>query len=166
MQAGLATIAGLVVALGGILGGLLIEGGKIKDVSQFTAALIVLGGTSGAVMVSTPLARAERRGLTRLKGVFLRLKRRTCPSMIEEVIGYATKARKNGLVSLEQEALDDRRSVSAKSPESGGGRHGPAGDPQDAGTRNRTSKSSTPKRKRRCSNARAATRPPSASSAR
>jgi len=42
---------GIVLAMGGILGGLLLEGGKIKDVSQFTAALIVLGGTFGAVMV-------------------------------------------------------------------------------------------------------------------
>src|SRR5712691_7728375 len=51
----LATIAGLVIAIAGILGGLLLEGGKLQDVAQFTAALIVLGGTAGAVMVSTPL---------------------------------------------------------------------------------------------------------------
>ena len=51
----LATLGGMVVALGGLLGGLLVEGGKIRDVSQFTAAMIVLGGTAGAVMVSTPL---------------------------------------------------------------------------------------------------------------
>ena len=37
------------MAFAGILGGLLIEGGKIKDIAQFTAALIVLGGTTGAV---------------------------------------------------------------------------------------------------------------------
>ena len=49
------TVAGILVAIGGILGGLLMEGGKIKDVSQITAAFIVLGGTFGAVMVSTPL---------------------------------------------------------------------------------------------------------------
>ncbi len=57
----LITFAGLAVALAGILGGLLIEGGKIRDVIQFTAALIVLGGTLGAVMVSTPLHVLKRR---------------------------------------------------------------------------------------------------------
>ena len=61
--------------------------------------------------------------MRRLAGVFLD----SAPplsAMIEEVIGYATKARKNGLVSLEQEALTHRRSVSPQGPEPGGGRHG------------------------------------------
>ena len=99
----MASIAGIVVAFGGILGGLLIEGGRIKDVTQFTAALIVLGGTSGAVMVSVPL-KTLIGGLKRLKGVFFSTKVEV-RGMIEEVIGFAAKARKNGLVSLEQEAF-------------------------------------------------------------
>ncbi|HLG96304.1 MAG TPA: motility-associated protein [Bryobacteraceae bacterium] len=60
-----ATAAGILVAFGGILGGLVMEGGRIKDVSQIMAAFIVLGGTFGAVMVSTPLSV--------LKGAALRL---------------------------------------------------------------------------------------------
>lgn len=100
----IASLAGLVVAFGGILGGLLIEGGKLKDVAQFTAAIIVLGGTAGAVMVSTPLHTLIG-GLKRLKGVFFDPKVEL-DGMIEQVIGFATKARKNGLVSLEQEALE------------------------------------------------------------
>lgn len=99
----IASLAGIVVALGGILGGLLIEGGKLKDVSQFTAALIVLGGTTGAVMVSVPL-KTLIGGLKRLGGVFFDSKVEL-NGMLEEVIGFATKARKNGLVSLEQEAF-------------------------------------------------------------
>ena len=51
----LATIGGLVLAIGGILGGLVLEGGKVKDVAQVTAAMIVLSGTIGAVMVTTPM---------------------------------------------------------------------------------------------------------------
>jgi chemotaxis protein MotA len=98
-----ASLAGIVVAFGGILGGLLMEGGRIKDVTQFTAALIVLGGTAGAVMVSLPLP-VLLGGLKRLAGVFLD-KKVEINGMIEEVIGFATKARKNGLVSLEQEAF-------------------------------------------------------------
>jgi len=98
----LASIGGLAVALLGILGGLLIEGGKLKDVAQFTAAMIVLGGTAGAVLVSTPLPVAIG-ALRRFAGVF-RDNSQPLGGLIEEVIGYATKARKNGLVSLEQEA--------------------------------------------------------------
>ena len=99
-----ASIGGILLALGGIVGGLLLEGGKIKDISQFTAALIVLGGTFGAVMVSTPLI-VLKGAMMRLVHVFLD-KTQAPDAAIEELIGYATKARKNGLVSLEREAME------------------------------------------------------------
>jgi chemotaxis protein MotA len=99
-----ATIAGILLAFGGILGGLIMEGGRIKDVSQITAAFIVLGGTFGAVMVSTPLS-VLKGAAVRLLHVFLD-KTQPPDTAIEELIGYATKARKNGLVSLETEALE------------------------------------------------------------
>ena len=99
-----ATTGGIVLAVGGIVGGLLLEGGKIKDISQFTAALIVLGGTFGAVMVSTPL-RVLKGALLRFVHVVLD-KSQPADEAIEQVIEYATKARKNGLVSLENEALE------------------------------------------------------------
>jgi chemotaxis protein MotA len=98
----LATLLGFVVALGGILGGLLIEGGKIKDILQFTAAMIVLGGTLGAVMIATPL-RVLKGAAHRLIGVFFD----SSPSftdLIDNLVGYATKARKGGLVGLEEDA--------------------------------------------------------------
>lgn len=100
----LATIGGILLALGGIIGGLLLEGGKLKDISQLTAAMIVIGGTLGAVMVSTPI------GV--LKGAAVRMlhvildKTQPPDAAIEELIAYATKARKNGLVSLENEVLE------------------------------------------------------------
>ena len=99
-----ATIAGILLAFGGILGGLVMEGGRIKDVSQITAAFIVLGGTFGAVMVSTPLG-ALKGAAVRFGHVFLD-KTQAPDAVIEQVIGYATKARKQGLVSLETEALE------------------------------------------------------------
>jgi chemotaxis protein MotA len=95
-------MAGLVLAFAAIVGGLLMEGGRIKDILQFTPALIVLGGTFGAVLVSTPF-KVLKGALRRLAGVFLD----STPDLrgiSEEVIDYAAKARKNGLVSLEQEA--------------------------------------------------------------
>jgi len=85
-----ATLGGILLAFGGILGGLLMEGGKIKDVSQITAAFIVLGGTFGAVMVSTPLG-VLMGAVTRLAQVALD-KTQPPDSAIEELIGYAAKA--------------------------------------------------------------------------
>jgi chemotaxis protein MotA len=98
----LATFLGLLLAIGGILGGLLLEGGKIEDVSQMTAAMIVLGGTLGAVMVTTPMP-VLLSAVKQLKTVFFE-KVQAPDAVIEEIIGYATKARKNGIVSLERDA--------------------------------------------------------------
>ena len=49
------TFIGLFLALGGIVAGLLLEGGRISQVLQPTAGMIVFGGTIGAVMVQFPL---------------------------------------------------------------------------------------------------------------
>jgi chemotaxis protein MotA len=97
-----ATIGGLVLALGGIAAGLLMEGGKLQDVAQVTSALIVLGGTLGAVMITTPLPvllRAAKQFSSVIVGRSAEMS-----DVIEEIIHYATQARKNGIVSLEQEA--------------------------------------------------------------
>ncbi|HUJ23047.1 MAG TPA: flagellar motor protein [Bryobacteraceae bacterium] len=98
----LATIGGLVLAVGGILGGLVMEGGKVKDVAQVTAAIIVLCGTVGAVMVTTPLATLI--GAVKKLGLVFFERDESPHATIEEIIQYATKARKSGIVSLEQEA--------------------------------------------------------------
>ena len=98
----IATLGGLALALGGILGGLILEGGSIKEIAQPTAAMIVLGGTIGATMVATSLE-VLISAARKLMSLFLQ-KAQTPNAVIEEIIGYATKARKNGIVSLEQEA--------------------------------------------------------------
>ena len=98
----LVSIGGLVVAIGGILTGLMLEGGKITDVAQFTAALIVLGGTLGAVMITTPMT-VLLGAAKQVAGVFFE-KTHSTEAVIEEIIGYATQARKQGIVSLEQQA--------------------------------------------------------------
>ncbi len=97
-----ATIGGLVIALAGMLGGLLLEGGKIRDVAQITAALIVFGGTFGAVMVTSPFP-VLMRAIRKLQLVFV--DRAPQPQdAINEIISFASKARKHGIVSLEQDA--------------------------------------------------------------
>jgi chemotaxis protein MotA len=100
----IATFAGIVVALGAILGGLVLEGGKIADVAQVTAAMIVLGGTLGAVLVATPMKVLKGAG-KRLIGV---VKDPVPPidEVLEEIVSYATEARRNGLISLENSAAE------------------------------------------------------------
>ena len=98
------TFFGLTIAVGGILGGLILEGGKLSDVSQLTAAMIVVGGTAGAVMVTTPFS-TLRAAMGALPSIFFDNVDQV-NSVIEEILVLATKARKGGLVSLESDALE------------------------------------------------------------
>ena len=97
----LASLAGLLIAFGGIIGGLMFEGGKISDIVQVSAAIIVLGGTLGAVMVTSPLS-SLLSAIGGLKAVFFEEKLDPAAA-VEEIIAYATKARKSSIVSLEED---------------------------------------------------------------
>jgi len=92
-------IFGLVAGVGAIVGGLTIEGGHISDILQASAALIVLGGTLGAVALTMPL-KVLKRAVGRL-GSALRAVPEDSEQIIDEIVGYAGKARKSGMVSLE-----------------------------------------------------------------
>jgi len=96
------TLVGISLALAGLIGGLLLERGSIQDIAQVTAAMIVLGGTFGAVLVTTPL-HVVRCALKRLGDVFLESSQRHA-GVIDDLIRFATKARRDGIVSLEYEA--------------------------------------------------------------
>lgn len=87
--------------MAGIIGGLLLERGSIQDIAQATAAMIVLGGTFGAVLVTTPLP-VVLRAFRRLGNLFFYFSPPR-PAVIDSLVVFATKARKNGIVSLETE---------------------------------------------------------------
>jgi len=101
------TLIGLLLAAGGLCGGLLLEGGSLREITQPTAAMIVFGGTIGATMVGQPF------------GVFLGACKQLFKVLVEvhtdpqkaidQILNFAGKARKNGIVSLEKEvlAIDD-----------------------------------------------------------
>ena len=96
----IATIIGLVLGLGAVIGGAVLEGLHFQSLIQPTAAIIVLGGTFGAAFISFPMETAIQ-ALKDLKLLFSSSDRidKTIPVIIE----LATKARKNGIISLEQD---------------------------------------------------------------
>lgn len=98
----LATIVGIVMGFGAIFGGAILEGVHVTALLQPTAALIVLGGTFGAAFVSFPLATI----ITAFKDVKIAFlpNKVDHEGVVKDIINYATKARRNGLISLEQEA--------------------------------------------------------------
>lgn len=98
----IASIAGLLLAVVGIVGGLLLEGGSISDIAQYTAAIIVVGGTVGAVLLNAPL-KTFLAAFRQLQHVFFEAAH-SPDTVIEQLIEYATQARKGGIASLERHA--------------------------------------------------------------
>jgi len=92
-------LAGVLVAVLAIAGGLYLDGGKPAQLLQPTAALIVFGGTFGAVLVQFP-ADVLLRALKYLRVVFFGPSSAE-PGLVDELLRYAGKARRSGLVSLD-----------------------------------------------------------------
>lgn len=96
-----ASVSGIALAVGGILAGLLLEGGNLGQILQPTAAIIVFGGTLGAVMLQFPLAIILLAG-RQLGSVFVN-PRRDPQATIRQLVDFAQKARREGIVSLDAE---------------------------------------------------------------
>ena len=99
-----ATLVGLVLAIGGILLGLMLEGGNLGQVLQPTAALIVFAGTLGAILVQYPLPVALG-AFRRLAQVFVE-PAQDAKSTIEVLVKYANLARREGIIALDKELSD------------------------------------------------------------
>jgi len=95
------TLSGIGIALTGIAVGLYLDGGKVGQMLQPTAALIVFGGTLGAVLVQFPFSVVVQ-AAQQLKNVFIHSED-PASRLIEDLTRYAVIARRGGLVSLDSE---------------------------------------------------------------
>ncbi|MCF6234870.1 MAG: flagellar motor protein [Gammaproteobacteria bacterium] len=93
------SIAGLIIGIGAIVGGNIMEGGHTSSLMQFTAFVIVTGGTIGAVMIQSPVA-VFMRALQIFPWIFSP-PRFDYISVIEQMTEWSTIARKEGLLGLE-----------------------------------------------------------------
>ncbi len=95
------SVAGVLLAIIGIVAGLLIEGGNLGQILQPTAALIVFGGTMGAVLLQFPLPTVLA-AFNSLAHVFS-APRRQNDQLLRQLVSFANKARRNGVVSLDSD---------------------------------------------------------------
>ena len=96
-----ASIGGVLLAIAGIVAGLLMEGGNLGQILQPTAALIVFGGTMGAVLLQFPLTTVAA-AFRRMAHVFA-APRKHNEELIKLLVAFANKARRNGVVSLDSD---------------------------------------------------------------
>lgn len=95
------SLLGLLLGIAAVAGGNFLEGGKLGTVFQATAALIVLGGTFGATLLSFPL-RDIFSAISSLREVFSQKKVEAEP-LITSIIEYSVIVRRDGLMALNRE---------------------------------------------------------------
>lgn len=100
------TVIGVIVAIGAIVGGQILEGGHVGTLMQLTAFIIVVGGTMGATMIQYSLP-SFLLGIKLIKWAFVP------PSValeeiVEQVVTWANAARRGGLLSLEPMLVEMR----------------------------------------------------------
>lgn len=105
------SFAGVLLSLVAVIGGNLLEGGHTSSLVQFTAFLIVFGGTLGATLVQTP-QKIFVHGLKRFRWVFLPPKIERNLSL-KKINNWSKIARKDGLLGL-QNVADKERDKFAK----------------------------------------------------
>jgi len=99
MRIDLLTIAGLVIGVAAILVGQQLEGGDLSTLINGPAALIVIGGTLGAVMLQSPMQVFLR--AIRMLGWTINTPQYNSEATIRKIINWSNIARREGLLGLE-----------------------------------------------------------------
>ena len=99
-----ATIIGITIAIGSILGGQVLEGGHVGSIMQLTAFIIVMGGTIGAICIQNPLS-VVLKGVSMLRLGIMSPKHDN-NGIIKTIIDLANVSRKQGLLALEGKLKD------------------------------------------------------------
>lgn len=95
----LASIVGTLVGLLAVFGGAVLEGLHIGEILQGTAAIIVFGGTFGAMLVSFPVNDIKK-AFSMIGVIYKNVDLDVRPA-IDEIIRIATIARKEGVLAVE-----------------------------------------------------------------
>lgn len=97
----LATLIGLILGIGSLIGAFALEGGKMGMLLVATAAIIVFGGTIGATIISFTFE--ELKKLPFFLKIIFTDKKVDYASVLDSLVDTADKARREGLLSLESQ---------------------------------------------------------------
>ncbi|MDT8719503.1 flagellar motor protein [Clostridium sp. 19966] len=99
----ISSIGFMIFSFVALIGAFLLEGGALSGLLGLPPAMIVFGGTLGAVGASFPLAEIKR--APKMIGVMLKPKKVNLVELIIFFRDVSYKTRKNGLLSIESEVL-------------------------------------------------------------
>lgn len=96
------SVIGILLAFVAIIGGQILEGGHAGSLLQAAAFLIVMGGTTGAVLLQSPI-KIFLNGIKMSTWVFFPPDN-SPQALIKQIISWSHIARKDGLLALESHA--------------------------------------------------------------
>lgn len=96
------TLIGLACAFGALGISVVLEGGSLGSFFVIPAAIIVFGGTTGAVIMGTPMS-IMMRVPSALQKAFLSPKQMTPAEAITRLVDLSRRARRDGILGLESE---------------------------------------------------------------
>ncbi|WP_160032775.1 flagellar motor protein [Paenibacillus sp. An7] len=100
----IATLIGLIAGAVAIIGGFLWEGGQLTGLFQFTAALIVFGGTIAAILISYPMYRI--RTIPAALRMAFRKSNHEASKWINDIVEMSMLARREGVLALEHKVME------------------------------------------------------------
>jgi chemotaxis protein MotA len=98
------TAIGIAVALGGLAVGALMEGSSLPAFLNVPAALIVFGGTFGATLAGSSMEKVKL--IPALYKKAMSGDKPDMPGQLELLVGFAERARREGLLALDEEVAD------------------------------------------------------------
>ncbi len=98
------TLLGTFLAVAGIVGGLVLDGGSVRQILQPSAALIVLAGTLGVVLIQFPM-KTVMDTIRVLPTIFYERSTKATDTL-EEMVSYCTQARRHGILRLDSQLAD------------------------------------------------------------
>jgi chemotaxis protein MotA len=104
----LTTLLGLVIGIGAVLGSVLLEGGHLSSLVSIPAFVVIAGGTFGATAIGFTME--ELKTIPVLMRIAFTEESHDIAHLITTLVGFAEKARREGLLALEDDltAIEDK----------------------------------------------------------
>lgn len=101
------TLFGTLLAVAGVVGGLVLDGGSVRQILQPSAAFIVILGTIGVVLIQFPMQTVG--DTIKVLPHILFERSSNVASTLDEMVSYCTQARRFGILRLDSQlaAIED-----------------------------------------------------------
>ena len=94
-----ATVIGIVLSFGAVVGAFTLEGGKLESIVGLAPMLVVIGGTLGATIVTTSVSTVTK--VPSYLWLAFSHRRQSFGMVIDHLVSLAEKARREGILGLE-----------------------------------------------------------------